>query len=138
MHLTPTVIMAVIGGLVLIGFCLQMLANDGNPDWDELAQKYPVNTPFSGSWTEGHYDLGAPNDNNNNMGKLGLSGDGIYIEPKSGTGIYIPFGQVQKAEKIDMGEGKKPICYLTLDGDFKVSLPEDFVKTAGDKVSVVS
>ena len=37
-----------------------------------------------------------------------------------------------------MGEGAKPICYLTLDGDFKLSLPEDFVKGAGDKIVVVS
>jgi hypothetical protein len=137
MHLTPTVIIAVIAALVLLGFCLQMMANEGNPLWDELATKYPVTTPFSGSWSEGHYDLGAPSDNNN-MGKLGMGGDGIYIEPKTGSTVYIPFSQVQKAESLDMGEGAKPIGYLTLDGDFKVSLPLDFVKGAGDKLTVVS
>ena len=137
MHLTPTVIIAIIAGLVLIGFCLQMLANDGNPDWDELAKKYPVGTPFAGNWSEGHYDLGAPS-NNNTVGKLGMGGEGIYIEPKVGTAVYLPFIQVQKAERLDMGEGEKPIGYLTLDGDFKVSLPDEFVKGAGDKLVIVS
>jgi hypothetical protein len=137
MHLTPIVIMAIVVGLVLLGFCLQMMANEGNPVWDELAKKYPVSTPFNGSWLEGHYDLGAPSDNNN-VGKLGMGGEGIYIQPNSGSAVYIPFGQVQKAERLDLGEGTKPICYLTLDGDFKVSLPEDFVKSAGEKLTVVS
>jgi hypothetical protein len=136
MHLSPIVIIAIIAGLVLLGFCLQMLANDGNPDWDELATKYPVATPFSGSWTEGHCDLGAPSDTSD-PGKLGMGGEGIYIEPKTGKAVYIPFGQVKKAERIDLGDGKKPICYLHLDGDFKISLPDDFVKSAGDKVAVL-
>jgi len=135
MHFTPIVTIAILVGLALLGFCLQMIFNNGNSDWDELAKKYPVINPYSGSWTEGHYDLGAPS-NNNNFGKLGMSADGIYIEPKNGGNVYIPFAQVQKTERLDMGEGEKAICYLTLDGDFKVSLPEDFVKSAGSKLTV--
>ena len=137
MHLNPTVIIAIIAGLVLLGFCLQMMANDGNPVWDELASRYPVNTPFSGTWTDGSYDLGTPSDNNN-MGKLGMAGEGIYIQPKTGNAVFIPFNQVQKAERLTLNEGAKPICYLTLNGDFKVSLPYDFVQTAGDKVTIIS
>ncbi|MBS1989056.1 MAG: hypothetical protein JSS86_06610 [Cyanobacteria bacterium SZAS LIN-2] len=137
MQMTPTVVIAILAGLVLIGFCLQMIFNNGNPDWTEFAQKYPVTNPFTGTWIEGHHDLGAPSDNNNG-GKLGMGDGGIYIEPKTGSAVFIPFSQVTKAEKLDMGEGMKPICYLTLDGDFKVSLPEEFVKSAGDKITVVS
>jgi|GEM_PF-2856624 len=137
MQMTPTVVIAILAGLVLIGFCLQMIFNNGNPDWNEFAQKYPAATPFGGTWTEGHCELGAPSDTNNG-GKLGMADGGIYIEPKTGNTVYVPFNQVLKAERLDMGEGVKPICYLTLDGDFKVSLPEEFVKSAGDKITIVS
>jgi hypothetical protein len=137
MILTPTVLLAIVGGLVLLAFCFQMVFNNGNPDWAELALKYPVSTPFDGSWTEGRYDLGAPSDSGN-MGKLGMNSEAIYIEPKSGAAIRIPFLDVEKAEQIDMGEGHKPICYLTLVGDFKISLPDEFVKSAGDKLVIVS
>ena len=114
-----------------------MVFDSGNSDWDELAKKYPVTTPFSGSWAEGHCHLGSPSDDNT-VGKLGMAGEGFYVEPKSGTALYVPFSQVQKAERLEMGEGAKAICYLTLDGDFKLSLPEDFVKSAGDKLTVIS
>ena len=80
---TPITWLAIIGALVLVYFVAQMILNNGNSDWSELVQKYPVAKPFEGSWTEGHYDLGAPSDNSN-RGKLGMADSGFYIEPSTG------------------------------------------------------